>query len=110
MSEAREMPKGTEMSVGQTDPHDRRAFFRRAGGASVLTAGVLAAGSAASASEPTHSVSTAALRSAAERAGGPVSFYVRDAATGELGVLTGEREVVVTDPALLNQLLTAVIR
>ena len=110
MSEAHEMPTGAPTPAVQADPHDRRAFFRRAGGASVLTAGALAAGSAASAAELTHSVSTAALRTAAERADGPVSFYVRNAATGELGVLTGEREVVVTDPALLNQLLTAVIR
>ena len=110
MSETHEMPQGTSMPAAQTDPHDRRAFFRRAGGTSVLTAGALAVGSAASASEPDATVSVAALRSAAERAGGPVSFYVRNAATGELGVLTGEREVVLTDPALLNQLLTAVIR
>ena len=39
--------------------------------------------------------------------GGPVVAHVRDAATGELGILNGTREVVVRDPRLVTRLLQA---
>lgn len=41
---------------------------------------------------------------AAGSQGGPMVAYVQDAATGEVAVMVGEREVVVRDRALVAQL------
>jgi hypothetical protein len=38
---------------------------------------------------------------------GPVLVQVRDAASGEVGILVGEREVVFTDKALVAKVLRA---
>ena len=84
----------------------RRALIKQTsiGVAGVATIGVLAAaphlvGAASAAHEATQ-------QSAAAHSG-PMVVHVRDFSTGEIGVLYGEKEVVLRDPALVTRLLQA---
>jgi hypothetical protein len=89
------------------DPVSRRSFLLRgsaglAGAAAVGSGGLVAVvGSAAAASgAPLSDDEVAALD-------GPVLVHVRDAATGEVAVLVGDREVTFTDRTLVATLLRA---
>jgi nitrous oxide reductase len=80
------------------DGHSRRGFLALAGagaaGAALATAGpAIAAGA-------TDTTKTAAPA----RSDGPLVAHVRDARTGEIAVMVGEREVVVHDRALAARL------
>lgn len=50
---------------------------------------------------------TAATELSTATLSGPMMIYVRDVHKGELGVLVGTREVVVTDPDFVVRLLNA---
>ena len=82
----------------------RRAFIAGAGaatvaGAAAVAAGPLVAGAAAAAPVPTSGEDAASGR------GGPaVVAYVRDLDSGEVRLMSGEREVVVRDRALARTL------
>jgi len=77
-------------------------------GSGIGAAGVVAAGAAgglpgiasAAADAPSHEE----LETAARR---PMMLHVRDARRGEVGILVGEKEVVVKDKALVAKLLRA---
>ena len=79
-------------------PHTRRAFIIGAGGG--VAAGVAGASTthgrpdAAHASQATGDIS----------ADNPLVAYVRDVRSGEISVMAGDREVVVTDRALAARL------
>ena len=51
---------------------------------------------------PRSSARSRAARSASQ---GPIVAHVRDAATGEVAVMTGTKEVVYRDPELVDRLL-----
>jgi hypothetical protein len=87
------------------DPVTRRSFLIKgsagAVGAAGLAAGGIALSSAAAADEP-------ALRpDEAADVPGPVLVDIKDAATGEVEILVGEREVSFTDQALVAKVLRA---
>jgi hypothetical protein len=87
------------------DPVTRRSFLIKgsagAVGAAGLAAGGIALSSAAAADEP-------ALRpDEAADVPGPVLVDIKDAATGEVLILVGEREVSFTDQALVAKVLRA---
>ena len=48
---------------------------------------------------------TAAPRRSAKAGQGPTVAHVRDAATGEVAIMTGTQEIVVRDPELVDRLL-----
>jgi len=82
----------------------------------LLTVGAGAVGVAASSASASTRTSPAAVpagaplaapRVPAARAVPGVLVHVRDAAAGELGVLVGEREVVLRDPAAVAAILRA---
>jgi hypothetical protein len=87
------------------DPVTRRSFLIKgsagAVGAAGLAAGGLALSSAAAADEPELRHDEAA------DVPGPVLVDIKDAATGEVEILVGEREVSFTDKALVAKVLRA---
>ena len=85
-------------------PLARRTFLKRAaiGAGSV---GALALVPTLASNGGTAPESTAAIEGL--QAGGPVMIYVRDAARGEAVIMVDETERVVTDRALVSQLLRA---
>ena len=84
----------------------RRGFLKRGAAAGAVSVGGLAVGPGLAAA-----VLGAAGLSAAELAkqtnGEPVVAYVRDAASGEVAVIAGEKEIAVHDPELVRRLLKA---
>lgn len=95
---------------------DRRAFLRR-GSAAVATAGVVVAmptvvlpevisalEGQAPALESTASATASEVASVTE----PIVAHIRDLATGEIGILTGTREVILRDPQMAARLARAV--
>jgi hypothetical protein len=85
----------------------RRTFFAGAGVAAVGSAAVVAlasAGPAAAATVTTAGSSSSDLSSAGPAHGAAVVAYVRNATTGEIRLMSGEREVVVHDRALARTL------
>ncbi len=83
---------------------DRRTFLRRAAiGAGAVGAVALVP---ALATDPGAVPETAATIDRPQSSG-PVVVYVRDAARGEAVIIAGETESVVTDRALVSQLLRA---
>jgi hypothetical protein len=91
----------------------RRAFLRRssltaavgAAGALPVLSGILSTGaSEAPAAETTAGEAGAELGEISE----PVIAQIRSLDTGEISVFSGEREVVLRDPALARQLFSAV--
>jgi hypothetical protein len=77
--------------------HSRRAFLVGAGSSAVAGAAVTAASTADVGS---HS----RFRETAVTAGTPLVAYVRDVVSGEIAVMAGDREVVVTDRELAGRL------
>jgi hypothetical protein len=100
-----------ESGASVLPPASRRAFIAGAGavtvaGAAALAAGPLAAVGAAGAAAP---VPTSGGNAAHPGSGGPaVVAYVRDLASGEVRLMSGEREVVVRDRALARTLASHV--
>jgi len=83
----------------------RRTFLRGAGvvaGAATATA-LIPAGSAL-ASRPNADTSEPDDAAQGEATTGSLVAYVKDARTGQISVLSGDREVVVTDRKLAQQL------
>jgi hypothetical protein len=77
----------------------RRTFIAGAGAATVLgAAAVTVAGAGAADAAPRTDATSSAP--GAPASGDAVVAYLRDPARGEVHVLSGEREVVVHDPAL----------
>jgi hypothetical protein len=95
----------TQAKGASMDPVTRRSFLIKgsagAVGAAGLAAGGIALSSAAAADEP-------ALRpDEAADVPGPVLVDIKDAATGEVEILVGEREVSFIDQALVAKVLRA---
>jgi hypothetical protein len=91
--------------VPDRPPASRRAFIAGAGAATV--AGAAAVGTAGSAAAGTAAATVTTSDGDATAAGGSgpaVVAYVRDLASGEVRVMSGEREVVVRDRALARTL------
>jgi hypothetical protein len=87
------------------EPVSRRSFIARgsagvAGAAAVTAGGGLVALSTAAEAAPLTEEEVASLDQ-------PVMLQVRDAATGEVGLLVGEREVLITDKSLVAKVLRA---
>lgn len=81
----------------------RRTFLVAAGaGAAAVSVAAIAPGAASAASAVEPKAPSGPL------SGEPLVAYVRDASTGELTVMVGEREVQITNPALVSQLHAAV--
>ncbi len=86
----------------------RRSMLRAAAGVAIAVPMAALASSPASAATPTGAVGGGAERSpAAEGLAGPVMFCVHDARTGEVSILHGTSEVVVTDHQLVARILSA---
>jgi hypothetical protein len=80
----------------------RRTFLVAAG------AGAAALGVAAVAPSSAAAATTKGSHQPAELpTGEPLVAYVSDASTGELTLLVGEREVLITDPDLVSRLTSA---
>jgi hypothetical protein len=86
------------------DPVTRRRFIVAGSAGAIGIAGVAAVG-----------VGPGSLAAAGEReltpaeleAAGPLMLHLRDAATGEIEVLVGEKSIVLTDKSLVAKLLRA---
>jgi hypothetical protein len=84
----------------------RRDLLRASAGAAVVAVPMVAlAGPAARAAAP--DTTDADLDSLALAGSGPVMFCVRDVASGEVSILHGSSEVVVTDRRLVAQIMKA---
>jgi hypothetical protein len=90
------------------NPATRRAFIAGAGAVTVAGAAAVAAGPVASAAAAGGAAAATAVTTssgdAAATSGPAVVAYVRDLATGEIRLMSGEREVVVRDRALARTL------
>jgi hypothetical protein len=99
---ARAMPAAaTPMSAAS-----RRAFMAGAGAATVVGAAAVAVGTAGPAAAATATATTVGDASAPQGPahGAAVVAYVRNAVTGEIRLMSGDREVVVHDRALARTL------
>jgi hypothetical protein len=76
--------------------HSRRTFLRGAGAAAAVTATGVGAGAAL--------VATGDAAAGGDTKGGSLVAYVQDARSGRISVMSGEREVLVTDKALAQRL------
>ncbi len=80
--------------------YSRRTFLLGAG------SGVVAGGAVVTtAAAPMDAVARRRLRAAAVSAEAPLVAYVRDVTTDEISLMVGDREVVVTDRALVARLV-----
>jgi FlaG/FlaF family flagellin (archaellin) len=88
-----------------TNDHSRRGFLAAvgAGAAGVAGAAVLGGATSADAKTPTAQPATTVPADANE----PLVAYVRDAHSGEVAVMVGEREVVVHDRELAARIARA---
>jgi len=84
----------------------RRTLIKQTsvGAISVATIGVLAAAPHLASAAPAEHGAT---EQPATAHSGPMVVHVRDFSTGEIGVMYGEKEVVLRDPALVTRLLQA---
>jgi hypothetical protein len=82
----------------------RRTFLSTTVGAA---GGVAAMGLIAGPSTLVEAAQNAADASDGRMSGEPMTAYVRDAATGEISVMVGHREVVTKDPQLIRRLQRA---
>lgn len=85
---------------------NRRGFLLGAGTVGLAATGVATAGSAL-ASTPAAPVK---IDAAAAASAGPVFLYLKDAGRGQLAILHGEQETVVTDHAAVAHILSVVGR
>ena len=82
----------------------RRTFLSTTVGAA---GGVVAMGLIAGPSTLVEAAQNAADASDGPMSGEPMTAYVRDAATGEISVMVGHREIVTKDPQLIRRLQRA---
>jgi hypothetical protein len=82
----------------------RRTFLSTTVGAA---GGVAAMGLIAGPSTLVEAAQNVAAASDGPMASEPMTAYVRDAATGEISVMVGHREVVTKDPQLIRRLQRA---
>ena len=82
----------------------RRTFLSTTVGAA---GGVAAMGLIAGPSTLVEAAQSVAGAGDAPEASTPMTAYVRDAATGEIAVMVGHKEVVTRNPALIRQLQRA---
>jgi hypothetical protein len=88
------------------DPVTRRSFLIKGSAGAVGAAG-LAAGGLALSSAAAADTNDPELRPDEADVPGPVLVEIKDAATGEVEILVGEREVSFTDKALVAKVLRA---
>jgi hypothetical protein len=113
------MPGGTEswLDVGtprsmtqakgaSMDPVTRRSFLIKGSAGAVGAAGLAASGFALSSAAAADTEDPLSPDEAAD-VPGPVLVEIMDAATGEVEILVGEREVSFTDTALVAKVLRA---
>ncbi len=91
------------MTEPQPTSSSRRTFLRGASlaAAAAAAAPLVSSGSASAASIP---------KATGPAHDGPVTAYVRDQATGEIAVMSGETEIVLHDRALAKHLATIAAR
>ncbi len=90
------------------DPVTRRSFLIKGSAGAVGAAGLAAGGFALSSAAAAADTAELALRAdEAADVPGPVLVEIMDAATGEVEILIGEREVSFTDQALVAKVLRA---
>lgn len=84
----------------------RRTLIKQTsvGAIGVATIGVLAAAPHLAGAAPAKHVATEQSVAASS---GPMVVHVRNFSTGEIGVMYGEKEVILRDPALVTRLLQA---
>jgi hypothetical protein len=88
----------------------RRGFLGTAGLTAAGVALVAVPGVAVVAPELSGVLDDAAAPTSAELSSvGPLVVHVRDAAAGELSVLTGESEVVIHDPGFVARIVSAAV-
>ena len=85
---------------------DRRSFLAR-GSMMVAAAGAVAAVPGVADELVAGETDVAAIEGEAGALTEPLVAHVRDLATGEIGVFTGTREVVLRDPGLASRLFHA---
>jgi hypothetical protein len=88
------------------DPVTRRSFLIKGSAGAVGAAGLAAGGLALSSAAAADSKESE-LRPDEAADVGPVLVDIKDAATGEVEILVGEREVSFTDKALVAKVLRA---
>jgi len=87
------------------EPVTRRSFLVKGSAGAAGAAAAFGAGwTVSNMSDGDDELSAAELEEVADQ---PLVANVRDAAAGEVEVFVGEREVIVTNPALVAQLLRA---
>lgn len=108
-SESTLAPAATSDSKSPARGFTRRAFLGRSGmlaaAAGIGAAAPAGLGMVLSDGEQAPAVPVAGLSSAAANLDGPLVAHIRDAATGEIGIFTGTRELIVHDTALVGRLL-----
>ena len=91
----------------------RRSFLAQTSvgvaAAGVAGSGLLAATTTAASAAPasTATATTGAAAAAAHAAAGPMLVRIKNAATGEVGVFIGTKEIVLHDPVLVSKVLAA---
>ncbi|MGH9227466.1 MAG: hypothetical protein ACRD07_01840 [Acidimicrobiales bacterium] len=89
------------------DPVTRRSFLIKGSAGAVGAAGLAAGGLALSSAVAADTEEPELRPDEAADVPGPVLVDIKDAATGEVEVLVGEREVSFTDKALVAKVLRA---
>jgi len=90
------------------DPVTRRSFLIKGSAGAAGAAGLAAGGfTLASAAAAADTAEPALRADEAADVTGPVLVEIKDAATGEVEILVGEREVSFTDKALVAKVLRA---
>jgi hypothetical protein len=100
----------TQAKGASMDPVTRRSFLIKGSAGAVGAAGLaagLAAGGLALSSAAAADTKDPELRPDEADVPGPVLVEIKDAATGEVEILVGEREVSFTDKALVAKVLRA---
>ena len=89
------------------DPVTRRSFLIKGSAGAVGAAGLAAGGIALSSAAAADTEEPDQQPREAADVPGPVLIEIKDAATGEVEILVGEREVSFTDKALVAKVLRA---
>jgi hypothetical protein len=89
------------------DPVTRRSFLIKGSAGAVGAAGLAAGGFALSSAAAAGTEEPELRPGEAADVPGPVLVDIKDAATGEVEILVGEREVSFTDKALVAKVLRA---
>lgn len=86
----------------------RRGFLIMAGAGAAATAGAVVVASTGSASAAPADTATENDTALPATASGPLVAYVQNTRSGQVSVMVGETEVVVSDPALVARLANIV--